>query len=74
MNHLGQEHNENLDAIEALIDKTSLKYVLDVIAEVASTKADHIRDNWQDAELAENWDNCCAGILTASHIAQKYLP
>lgn len=44
------------DAVEALIDKASLRQVLDSIAYVCWEKAEHIRSNWQDEPLARDWD------------------
>ena len=69
-----QDHNVTLDLVEALIDETSLEYVLDVVAEIASTKADHILITYQDQVLADDWDKCAASILAASCIAKEYLP
>ena len=56
-------HNERLDLLESMIDKISLKDVVSLLAEVASAKADHIRETWHDEELAEEWDINCGQLL-----------
>lgn len=45
------------DAIEALIDKTTLCAVIDALATVCDEKASHIRETWQDNETARAWDD-----------------
>lgn len=44
------------DAIEAMIDKTSVHELLQAIAQICYAKADHIRDNWQDEVTAKCWE------------------
>lgn len=60
------QHNIDVDALEAMIDRIGLPAVLDLLGEVCSAKADHIRENWQDSPLAESWDNDASKILGAS--------
>lgn len=58
------KHNENADTIERIIDENNVHYVLELVAEVLSAKADHVREAWQDESLAEAWDNS-AGVVLA---------
>ena len=44
------------DALETLIDATSVTSVLEAIATVCALKADHIRASWQDNQTARVWD------------------
>lgn len=60
------QHNTNLDAIEALIDANSLKYVVNLLAEICSAKSDHVNTNWQDKGLAGLWDTNAAVLLNAA--------
>lgn len=55
---------EQKDALEALIDTTSLRAVVAAIAEIARTKAEHIQTNWQDNITAQAWD------MSASRLEQ----
>lgn len=48
------ERND-LEALELMIDKTSLTHVLDGLVEICAGKADHIATNWQDATLSGRW-------------------
>lgn len=43
------------EALEALIDKTSLHQVLNAIAGICEDKAEHMRTNWQDQPAANEW-------------------
>ncbi len=57
------KHNERLDVIESIIDAEELTGLMDLIAEVCSAKADHIREHWQDEVTANTWDGYAAGFL-----------
>ena len=43
-------------ALEGLIDKSSVKTVLEAITDICNAKASHIRSNWQDEPLARSWE------------------
>ena len=43
-------------ALEGLIDKSSVKTVLEAITDICNAKAGHIRSNWQDEPLARSWE------------------
>jgi len=62
-----QIHNERLDAIEALMDACQVGGMLDLMAEVASAKADHVRSNWQDEKTAKVWDKIATKLLQTQH-------
>jgi hypothetical protein len=42
--------------LEKLVDATSLAKVCDMLSGISGQKAEHIRENWQDAPLARKWD------------------
>lgn len=44
------------EALEKLIDRTSLHLVLGEIAGICYAKADHIRGEWNDRSLAGKWE------------------
>jgi len=46
----------NRDDLEMMIDKHGLSKVLFWIAEICHEKADHVKSNWQDRELAKAWN------------------
>lgn len=56
---------------EAIVDRYTLGNVLDGLALVCSSKADHIRENWQDNLLADKWDNAVGHILKAKLYADS---
>jgi len=49
--------------IENYIDKLGLAGFLEVIAEIASEKAQHISENWQDEGLAVSWQLASDAIM-----------
>jgi hypothetical protein len=51
--------------LEDMIDNHSLATVLDAIADICQQKADHLRENWQDDELAGSWDGAASALETA---------
>ena len=50
-----------ISKIEEMIDEKGIETLAENIALICSEKADHIRENWQDENLAEKWD-LLAGI------------
>ena len=59
-------HNEKIDLLEEIIDDHSLCGLMELIAEVCSTKADHILSSYDDEETANIWDGYAAGFLLSS--------
>ena len=45
-----------IDNLESMIDKHGLDTVVLALSHVCSEKAEHIRVNWQDENLALGWD------------------
>jgi len=52
--------------LEAMIDQSSLSWVLDMLAVICSQKAEHIRENWQDYDLARRWEQASGICETAA--------
>jgi hypothetical protein len=42
--------------LEQLMDAASLDTLVELLAEIAAEKAEHIRSNWQDPMTAKVWD------------------
>ena len=42
--------------LEGLVDKTSLRGLIQDLVSIAEDKATHVRDNLQDEPLADSWD------------------
>lgn len=57
-------HNQALDLLTGLVDRTSLQYVLSTLAEVASTKATSYSPGMPETERA--WDKAAAQLMAAS--------
>ena len=66
-----REHNKLLDCIEKTIDAYGLDELIQIIAEVASAKADHMRDTWKDENLAREWDMQSANLINARLKSQE---
>lgn len=65
---------ERSEALEALLDEYGdPEHLLDVLATIASEKADHVRSNWQDEARAKAWDKWSNRIGDFStRTAQRY--
>jgi hypothetical protein len=44
------------EALENIIDRIGLSKALELIEGICRDKADHVRSNWQDDELADTWE------------------
>lgn len=64
--------NENSveDTLEAMIDKYTLKEVVDFLVVVCAKKAAHLRENWQDDIQAGDWSRAAQALLTAENRIQ----
>ena len=45
-----------IDQVEQMIDDYGMDLMLKMMSSVCRAKGEHIRDNWQDHELADEWD------------------
>ena len=64
-------HNEKIDLLEEMIDDHSLCGLMELIAEVCSTKADHILSSYNDEDTADIWNGYAAGFLLSSKSPDK---
>ena len=55
-------NQQEQDAIEAIIDGTSLKAVLEAISAICEEKADHIQANYNDPATARVWNEACGHV------------
>ena len=42
--------------LESMIDEFGLHTIVDALATICFEKAEHLRSNWQDENMARNWD------------------
>jgi hypothetical protein len=45
----------NIDALEDMIDHSSLAVVVKDLVEIAFLKSAHVAENWQDRDAARSW-------------------
>lgn len=57
--------------IEAYIDTFGLIHLLVMLENICSEKAEHIRTNWQDSRLANNWGKRATAIYNAANRIQE---
>lgn len=64
--------NENNveDILEAMIDKHSLKEVVDFLVCVCAKKSAHLRENWGDDIQAGDWSRAAHALLSAENRIQ----
>lgn len=53
---MGQITRHDADALEAMIDRTSLLAVVTTLMEICYGKAQHLEENWQDRRAAKSWE------------------
>ena len=58
------------DTIEAMIDAESLGEFLGRVAAIAGEKAEHIRSNWGDKRLAQDWDTAADTLSTLAEACE----
>lgn len=58
-----------ISGLEDMIDKHSLKKVLEDLEEICYLKADHIESDWQDTGLAKVWERGGKACGTAARKA-----
>ena len=54
------------DTLEAIIDCTSVKAMLEAISDICGAKEEHIIANWQDKKTARVWAEACGHVGCAS--------
>lgn len=60
---IGVKTSEDISSdIENYIDTYGMASVLDVLYGIASCKAEHLRENWQDESAARDWDRVAKAI------------
>jgi len=65
---------ENKEKVEAIIDIVGMFSFMCMVGDICDEKADHIRSNWQDENLAKVWDKEAKVIHSATHkISKNYL-
>jgi hypothetical protein len=64
--HDPTKHKEAIEALETLVDKTSVSFVLEALAQICAEKGEHINANWQDGVLARIWQRAGVRIQTLS--------
>lgn len=60
------EQSKLIEALEPLVDFSSLSDVILALARVCNEKTEHIRCNWQDESTAKAWDRAARVLDTAS--------
>jgi hypothetical protein len=59
--------------LEALVDKYAIDGVASVLEQICYAKAEHVRSNWQDENLAKEWESA-AKILDRAALKLPPLP
>ncbi|AUT02721.1 hypothetical protein CLI64_21255 [Nostoc sp. CENA543] len=53
---------DNMDVLEALIDKLTLSAILEMLERICHKKAENLRNHWQDETSAKRWDKAARQI------------
>ena len=49
-------NSKDLEHLEDLVDAYDILDVLSALADICVLKAEHVRENWQDEDLADIWE------------------
>jgi hypothetical protein len=58
--------DRELDALEAMVDATSLGDVLASLSGIADAKSEHVLTNWQDRFLAMAWQKASKRVMAVA--------
>ncbi|MCF4967243.1 hypothetical protein [Nostoc sp. CMAA1605] len=53
---------DNMDVLEALIDKLTLSAILEMLERICHKKAENLRNHWQDETSAKLWEKAARQI------------
>lgn len=53
---------EDMDVLEALLDKLTLAAILEMLERICHKKAENLRNNWQDDITAKLWEKAARQI------------
>lgn len=53
---------EAMNALEALVDKFTLGAILELLERICHKKAENLRNNWKDENLAKLWEDAARQI------------
>ena len=56
MRKINETFDNLIDDVESLVDRTDLDSVLEALEEMCYLKAEHVREDWQDENLARVWE------------------
>lgn len=65
---------QHKEAIEAMVDKHSIGYVLQLLEQLAYDKAEHLSANWQDKPYAKLWSDIAKRLGNAHVKMSEYCP
>jgi hypothetical protein len=69
---LAMSHPELIvEQLEDMVDAHNARHVIEALAEVCGSKADHIEENWQDKGLAKLWAHLAERLENAAEFAGK---
>lgn len=61
------------EILEKMVDRYGMAVLVGMLSEIASEKAEHVRSNWQDEDLAEDWEATANRLERTSRNIDRYL-
>ena len=62
--NLGHRGILMLDELESLIDTHGMANIMMALVHIADEKAEHVKSNWQDLELADAWRKVSHALIS----------
>ena len=59
-----KKQESDMETIESMVDRLGITEVMLLLTHICGEKAEHIRENWQDQELAKRWDSVTDALIS----------
>jgi hypothetical protein len=59
-----EQHEKDVFDLETMIDRLGMAEIMLLITHICDEKAEHIRENWQDEEMAKRWDIVAEALIS----------
>ncbi len=59
-----KQHENDVYDLETMIDRLGMAEIMFLLTHICDEKAEHIRENWQDEDLAKRWNIVAEALIS----------
>ena len=59
-----EQHENDVFILETMIDRLGMAEIMFLLTHICDEKAEHIREVWQDEELAKRWNIVAEALIS----------